>query len=164
MYGLDQHFENCGAAFLAAPAQRRAPRLVQAGNVPAAAPLQPPVAVRPPHRRRSPLALLQHPCPSLAADRRAPPQNMRESPRSDSQSRARRRQRGCSPSQRRPPLTAPASSRAGWPRIMLRIASNRVTGGSLAFQYRRVVTCCSHMTRTHPHRTALRTRAPLRLA
>ena len=28
--------------------------------------LQPPVAVRPPHSRCSPLALLQHPCPSLA--------------------------------------------------------------------------------------------------
>ena len=83
--------------------------------------LHPPVAVRPPHSRRSPLALLQHPCPSLAAVRRAPPQSMRESRRSEGQSRARRQQRGCSPA--RPAVgrglisvlaaSAPTCSRAG---------------------------------------------------
>ena len=79
-----------------------------------------PVAMRPPHSRRSPLALLQHPFPSLAVVRRAPPQSMRESRRSEGQPRARRRQRGCSPgrsaletSQWRPPLTAAAASQAG---------------------------------------------------
>ena len=66
------------------------------------------------------LALLQHPFPSLAAVRRAPPQSMRQSRRSEGQPRARRRQRGCSPgrsaletSQWRPPLTAAAASQAG---------------------------------------------------
>ena len=70
--------------------------------------------------RRSPLALLQHPFPSLAAVRQAPPQSMRQSRRSEGQPRARRRQRGCSPgrtaletSQWRPPLTWPRISRAG---------------------------------------------------